>query len=139
VIYKLSRTFAARFVQAGGGDVVTLNDILGHSSLGSAIQYVSPTAQKQREALKRYRSSTPFAASKRSTAAQKLQVRRTRNRTQPVSSLRTTQQKVCKTSTPQFDPGPRLQVPYPEAFAENAAFLRQRSAEPFASNGRDQQ
>jgi hypothetical protein len=108
VIYKLWRTFATRFVQTDGGDLLTLNDILGRSSLRSAIQYVRPTAQLQREALKRYRSSTPFAACKRITAAQKLYVGRTRNRTLAVSSLLAIQQKVCKTSTPQFDPGPRL-------------------------------
>lgn len=77
VIYKLWRAFATHFVQAGGGDLVTLNDILGHSSLGSAIQYVRATAQHQREALERYRSSTPFGASKRITAAHKLQLGRT--------------------------------------------------------------
>jgi hypothetical protein len=97
VIYKLWRTFSTRFVQAGGGNLVTLNDILGHSSLDSATQYVHPTAQHQREAWKRYRSSTPFAASKRITAAQKIQVGRTQNRTRAVNSLLAMQQKVCKT------------------------------------------
>jgi hypothetical protein len=39
--------------------------------------------------------------------------------------------KVLQNSTPQFDPGPRLQVPSAEAFAENAGSLRQRSAGTF--------
>jgi hypothetical protein len=130
VIYKLWRTYATRFVQAGGGDLVTLNDILGHSSLGSAIQYVRPTAQHLREALKRYRSSTPFAASKRITAAQKLCVGRTQNRTWAVSFFFATQQKVCKTFIRRFDPAPYLQIPSAEALAENASLLEARSVEP---------
>ncbi len=97
VIYKLWRTFATRFVQAGGGNLVTLNDILGHSSLGSAIQYVHRTTQHCREAMKSYRSPTLCAACKRITAAQELYVGRTQNRTRAVSSLPATQQKVCKT------------------------------------------
>jgi hypothetical protein len=124
VIYKLWRTFATRFVQAGGGNLVTLNDILGHSSLRSAIQYVRPTAQLEREALKPYRSCTPFAGCKRITAAQKLYVGRTRNRTRDVSSLLAIQQKVCKTSTPQFDPGPRLQVLPAEPVAGNGGLFK---------------
>jgi hypothetical protein len=110
VIYKLWRTFTTRFGQAGRGNLVTLNDIRGHSSLRSAIQYVRPTAQQQREALKPYRSCTPFAGCKRITAAQKLYVGRTRNRTWAVSSLLAIQQKVCKIFIRRFDPAPRLQL-----------------------------
>jgi hypothetical protein len=47
--------------------------------------------------------------------------------------------KVLQNLDTQFDPGPRLQVICAEVFAENAAFLRERSAEPFASNRRDEQ
>ncbi|MGI9072458.1 MAG: tyrosine-type recombinase/integrase, partial [Bryobacteraceae bacterium] len=60
VIYDLRHTFATRFVEAGG-DLVTLKDILGHSSLRSVIKYVHPTAQHQREAMKRYEASRPMA------------------------------------------------------------------------------
>jgi hypothetical protein len=114
VIYKLWRTFATRFAPTGGGDLVTLHDILGNSSLPSAIQYVHRTTQHYREAMKRYQLSTPLGGSKRITAAQKVYVGRTRNRTRAVSFLFAMQEKVCKTSTPQFDPGPRLQVLFRE-------------------------
>jgi hypothetical protein len=114
-----------------------VNDIVGHSTANSAIHYVQRTTQDYREAMKRYPLSTPLGGSKRITAAQKVYVGRTRNRTRAVSSLLAVQQKVCKTSTPQFDPGPRLQVPWEEAFTRMQALLRQRSAEPFASYGRD--
>jgi hypothetical protein len=109
VIYKLWRTFPTRFVQAAGGDLVALNDILGHSTANRAIHYVQRTTQDYREAMKRYRLSTPLGGSKRITAAQKVYVGRTRNRTPDVSSLRATQQKVCKTFIRRFDPAPRLQ------------------------------
>jgi hypothetical protein len=45
-----------------GGDLVTLKDILGHSSLRSVIKYVHPTAQHQREGMKRYEASRPVAS-----------------------------------------------------------------------------
>ena len=61
VIYDLRHTFATRFVEAGG-DLVTLKDILGHSSLRSVIKYVHPTAQHQREGMKRYEASRPVAS-----------------------------------------------------------------------------
>ncbi len=60
VIYDLRHTFATRFVEAGG-DLVTLKDILGHSSLRSVIKYVHPTAQHQREGMKRYEAARPAA------------------------------------------------------------------------------
>jgi integrase len=63
VIYDLRHTFATRFVEAGG-DLVTLKDILGHSSLRSVIKYVHPTAQHQREGMKRYEASRPVASLK---------------------------------------------------------------------------
>ena len=108
VIYKLWRTFATRFTPTGGGDLVTLNDILSHSSLGTAIQYVRRTTQEYREAMKRYPLSTTLGGSKRITAAQKVYVGRTRNRTRAVSFLFAMQEKVCKTFIRRFDPAPRL-------------------------------
>ena len=60
VIYDLRHTFATRFVEAGG-DLVTLKDILGHSSLRSVVKYVHPTAQHQREGMKRYEAARPVA------------------------------------------------------------------------------
>jgi hypothetical protein len=109
VIYKLWRTFPTRFVQAAGGDLVALNDILGHSTAKSAIHYVQRTTQDYREAMKRYPLSAPLGGSKRITAAQKVYVCRTRNRTRAVSSLLAVEQKVCKTFIRRFDPAPRLQ------------------------------
>jgi hypothetical protein len=108
VIYNLWHTFVTHFVQAGD-DLATLKDIFNHSSFRSAVQYIHPTAQHQREAMKGYESSTPVAGPKGIKTAQKLQVGRTRNRTRAVSSLLATQQEVCKTFIRRFDPAPRLQ------------------------------
>ena len=135
VIYKLWRTFPTRFVQAAGSDLVALSDILGHSTANSAIHYVQRTTQDYREAMKRYRLSTPLGGSKRITAAQKVYVGRTRNRTRAVSSLLAVQQKVCKTFTRRFDSDPRLQASYTEAeaFTRMQPLLGRGLQEPFAS------
>ena len=110
MIYDLRHTFATRFVEAGG-DLVTLKDILGHSSLRSVIKYVHPTAQHQRERNETLRSVQAGSLPQDGEGmmmAQKLQVGRARNRTRPISHLFATYLEVCKTFIRRFDPAPRL-------------------------------
>ena len=53
VLYDLRHTFAARMVEAGC-DLPTLAAILGHSGLRMVMRYVHPTAQHQKEAMRKY-------------------------------------------------------------------------------------
>lgn len=58
VLYDLRHTFATRFAQ-NGGDLATLAAILGHSSLRIVQKYVHPTAEHQKEAMRKYEASLP--------------------------------------------------------------------------------
>jgi integrase len=53
VLYDLRHTFATRMVEAGC-DLPTLAAILGHSGLRMVMRYVHPTAQHQKEAMRKY-------------------------------------------------------------------------------------
>lgn len=51
-MYDLRHTFATRFIESGG-DLVTLQAILGHSNIQMVTRYAHPTEQHQFEAIKR--------------------------------------------------------------------------------------
>jgi site-specific recombinase XerD len=53
VPYDLRHTFATRLAQFGC-DLASLAAILGHSSLRMVMKYVHPTAEHQREAMKKF-------------------------------------------------------------------------------------
>jgi integrase len=56
VPYDLRHTFATRLAQSGC-DLASLAAILGHSSLRMVMKYVHPTAQHQKEAMKKFEAS----------------------------------------------------------------------------------
>jgi len=56
VPYDLRHTFATRLAQSGC-DLASLAAILGHSSLRMVMKYVHPTAEHQRDAMKKFEST----------------------------------------------------------------------------------
>ena len=59
VLYDFRHTFATRMVQETNIDLPSLAAILGHSSLRLVMRYVHPTAEHQREAMKKYDATRP--------------------------------------------------------------------------------
>jgi len=59
VIYDFRHTFATRMLIEAGVDMVTLAAIMGHSSIRLLQKYVHPTAEHQREAMKKFELMLP--------------------------------------------------------------------------------
>jgi integrase len=59
VLYDFRHTFATRMVQDANIDMPSLASILGHSGLRAVMKYVHPTAEHQREAMKKYDATRP--------------------------------------------------------------------------------
>jgi site-specific recombinase XerD len=51
-LYDLRNTFASRFIEYGG-DIVTLQNLLGHSNIQMVTPYAHPTEKHQFEAVKK--------------------------------------------------------------------------------------
>ncbi len=61
VLYDLRHTFATRLAVDAKTDLPSLAAILGHSSLRQVQKYVHPTAEHQRDAMRRYEAILPKA------------------------------------------------------------------------------
>lgn len=57
-LYDLRHTFATRFVEAGG-DLVTLQALMGHSDIKMVTRYAHPTQQHQFDAIKKMQARKP--------------------------------------------------------------------------------
>lgn len=57
-LYDLRHTFATRFIEAGG-DLVTLQALMGHSDIKMVTRYAHPTQQHQFEAIKKMQARKP--------------------------------------------------------------------------------
>ena len=54
VIYDCRHTFATRFAEAKGGDVVALAAILGHGNLRTVMRYVHVSSQHQKVQMRQF-------------------------------------------------------------------------------------
>lgn len=59
VLYDFRHTWATRMVQDANCDLPTLAALLGHAGLRMVMKYVHPTAEHQKEAMKKYEASRP--------------------------------------------------------------------------------
>lgn len=57
-LYDLRHTFATRFIEAGG-DLVTLQALMGHSDIKMVTRYAHPTQQHQFDAIKKMQAGKP--------------------------------------------------------------------------------
>jgi integrase len=63
VIYDFRHTFATRFAEATGGDVVALAAILGHANLRTVMRYVHMSREHQRARMRRFVAAEEIRAS----------------------------------------------------------------------------